>query len=88
MDIKHLQTRDGVFFKVEDELEITLENDYISSALTEFVNQPPEWLMNAFNRPQKHYIYFCNFSTNSLVRHKGYGRKLLQDVKRYYEGYC
>ena len=86
MDIKHVQTKDGVFFKVEDELEITLENDYISSALTEFDNRPPEWLMNAFNRPQKHYIYFCNFGTNSLVRRKGYGRKLLQDVKKYYEG--
>ena len=86
MDIKHVQTNDGVFFEVEDELEMTLENDYISHALTKFVNQPPEWLMNAFSRPQKHYIYFCGFVTNSLVRHKGYGRKLLKDVKKYYEG--
>ena len=86
MDIKHVQTKYGVFFKVEDELEITLEDDYISSALTEFDNRPPEWLMNAFNRPQKHYIYFGDFGTNSLVRRKGYGRKLLKDVKKYYEG--
>ena len=86
MNIKHVSTKKGVFFKIEDKLEIKLDNDYISSALTEIVTQPPKWLTNVLGEPQKHYVCFFNFGTNRLLRHKGYGRKLLQDVKKYYEG--
>jgi len=80
MEIKHFSDKYGVYFEM-----MAPGGLYVSKAYTEITNCPPKWLIDALNLQNRHLIYFCNFGTKHLFRGKGYGRKLLQDVKKYYE---
>lgn len=80
MEIKHFSDKCGVYFEMRAPGGL-----YVSKAYTEITNYPPKWLIDALNLQNRHLIYFCNFVTKQMFRGKGYGRKLLQDVKKYYK---
>jgi len=64
-----------------------VEGDLVlSHAATRLVNRLPQWWLEELNYPNKHLVYFSCFGTPPHLRRKGYGRKLLQAVKDYYEG--
>ncbi len=80
MEIKHYSDKYGVCFELQ-----AAGGSYVSRAYTEITNYPPKWLIDALNLQNRHLIYFCNFGTKCFFRGKGYGRILLQDVKKYYK---
>lgn len=86
MNIKHEITKRGTYFRLYDDNEDEIKTDAICSALTYLNELPLECIIKPFKRTNKCFIRFCNFGTNHAFRHKGYGRKLLQDVKEYYKG--
>lgn len=84
MNIEHLASK--MEFLMRD------ENGYIvSSAITDVDYYPPIYLDKIIcketnQRKDKKIVYLHCFGTEPHCRRKGYGRKLIQDVKQYYKG--
>jgi GNAT superfamily N-acetyltransferase len=77
-----------MFFALHNDEEAKLGVNYLSSAFVEKKNfDENHWLMKELNHPTKPVVYFCDFVTDNRVRRKGYGRKLLQGVKKKYENH-
>lgn len=84
MYITHEENRHRVSFSLIDDSRPRLKT--ITHAYAEIDYYPSWWLLEALNSPNKQIIYFHSFGTIYGLRGRGYGRKLLKDVKQYYKG--
>ena len=90
MNITHEEYQGGreMFFALHNDEEAKLGVNYLSSAFIEKINlDENHWLMKELNQPAKPVVYFCDFVTDNRVRRKGYGRKLLKEVKKCYKNH-
>jgi len=77
-----------MFFALHNDEEAKLGVNYLSSAFIEKRKlDENHWLMKELNQPAKPVAYFCDFVTDNRVRRKGYGRKLLKEVKKCYKNH-
>ena len=86
MNIEHNVQGRFVVFDVYDSIEKEAPEVIVSSVTTEMI-APPRFVRDYVNKPLNKFIYFGNFFTKPLARKKGYGRKLIKEVKEYYKGY-
>jgi len=86
MNIKRISKGRSVKFDVYDNVENETIEGVVTSVLTE--KFPPYRFVSEYvNQPADKFICFSDFYTKPFARKRGYGRKLIQDVKEYYKGY-
>ena len=67
--------------------EINGFEDEVTKIYVAHTQRPPKWVVDVLNaEPQKQFFYVHSFGTYRSLRNRGYGRKMLQHIKKYYAG--
>ena len=85
MDILKHNFGNSIQFTLMDEIEGFEQPIEVTSV--HVVPIPPKWIVGVLNaEPQKQFFYVHSFGTYRSLRNRGYGRKMLQHIKKYYAG--
>ena len=86
MNIEHNVRGNCVVFDVYDNVENETVEGLVASVVTE-KKYPYRFISDFVGKPENQFVYFSDFYTKPFARKRGYGRKIIQDVKEYYKGY-
>ena len=85
--LKHNYSNAAIQFTLMDEIEGLEMPIGVTNIHVAHTQRPPKWVVDVLNaEPQKQFFYVHSFGTYRSVRNRGYGRKMLQHIKKYYAG--